>query len=141
MLAAGLQWVRRWLLVAVRMGERAGPEGEVVQVLVQRMAGRAAPQVGRLVDEHGVHGLDVVANETRNAIEDGRQLAVAGIERRVSVVGRDALRCREGVFLRKQNGFIHEILKLHYGTFERKCVKREQNSLCGVGRRQHLPRL
>ncbi len=83
------------------MREGAGPEGEVVKVLVQRMAGRAAPQVGGLVDEHGVHGLDVVADETRDAIEDGRQLAVAGIVRRVSVAGRDALRRREGGLLTK----------------------------------------
>ena len=91
MLAAGLQQVRRRLLIAVRMGERAGPEGEVVQVLVQRMAGSAAAEVRGLVDEHGVHGLDVVADETSNAIEDGRQLAVAEMVRRVSMAGRDVL--------------------------------------------------
>ena len=38
MLAAGLQQVRRRLLIAVRMGERAGPEGEVVQILMQGVA-------------------------------------------------------------------------------------------------------
>jgi hypothetical protein len=79
MLAAGLQQVRLRPLIALGMGERVGPEGEVVQVLVQRMAGRAAAEVRGLVDEHAVHGLDVVADETRNAIEDGRQFAVAGI--------------------------------------------------------------
>ena len=91
MLAAGLQPVRRRLLIAVMMGERAGPEGEVVQVLVQRMAGSAAAEVRGLVDEHGVHSLDVVADETSNAIEDGRQLAVAEMVRRVSMAGRDVL--------------------------------------------------
>ena len=79
MLAAGLQQVRRRLLIAVRMGERAGPEGEVVQVLVQRMAGSAAAEVRGLVDEHGVHGLDVVANKARHSVENVRKLAVAEI--------------------------------------------------------------
>ena len=51
----------------------------------------AASKVGRFVDEHGVHGLDVVADETSNAIEDGRQLAVAEMVRRVSMAGRDVL--------------------------------------------------
>ena len=60
-----------------------------MQILVQWMTRRAASKVGRFVDEHGVHGLDVVADETSHAVEDSGKLAVAEIVRRVIVADSD----------------------------------------------------
>ena len=50
-----------------------------MQILVQWMTRGAASKVGRFVDEHGVHGLDVVANKARHSVENVRKLAVAEI--------------------------------------------------------------
>ena len=50
-----------------------------MQILVQRVARSAATKVGWLVDEHGVHGLDVVADEACHTVENVRKFAVAGV--------------------------------------------------------------
>jgi hypothetical protein len=55
---------------------RGWPEWEVVQILVQGVAGRATAQVRWFVDEHGVHGFDVVPDEAGHAVEDGGKLTV-----------------------------------------------------------------
>ena len=53
------------------------PEGEVVQILMQWVARSTAAEVRRFVDEHGVHGFDVVDDEASYAVENGGKLAVA----------------------------------------------------------------
>ncbi len=53
------------------------PERKVVQILMQRVARSATAEVRWFVDEHGVHGLDVVTDEASDAVEDGGKLAIA----------------------------------------------------------------
>lgn len=53
---------------------------------MQRMPRGATAEIRRFVNEHSVHGLNVVADEARNTVEDGWQLTVPGAVR-VNAVG------------------------------------------------------
>ena len=45
-------------------------EGEVMQVLVQRVTGSQGARIGGFVDEHRVHGTNIRTGETFNVIQD-----------------------------------------------------------------------
>ena len=47
-----------------------GPEGEVVEVLVERVSGSPVAGIWWLVDQHGVDGADVRTGEALDVVEN-----------------------------------------------------------------------
>ena len=45
------------------------PEGEIVEVLVERVARSPGPSVRRLVDQHGVHDANVLAGKALDVVQ------------------------------------------------------------------------